>query len=175
MKKKIFITSILLITLIGILFSSQGRTRDINDLIDDTILGSYEESTTNGSIIFTITSDKGNSYLRTIVANKNLFGYKEIYSGVASIDDMVNPITIQYFPRVKNTPLPISFGVILDDNITSVAIKGVDNSFSKEANIVEINNKKLWFIYMDDFNGKTIEVLGYNSGDESVYKTNIPI
>ncbi len=130
----------------------------------------HEEPTNKGSIVFSIASNDTNEYLSTAFVNKNLFGYRDLYSGTSSIDGFSKrDLTAQYFPDIKDSSLPIYFGVILNDEIKAVNVKESKSSEMKEAKIIEAGDKRIWLVYMSGFVGNEFEVLGYSSDGECIY------
>ncbi|MDV4149976.1 hypothetical protein R0131_03920 [Clostridium sp. AL.422] len=130
----------------------------------------HEESTDKGSIVFGISSNNSKEYLGTAFVNKNLFGYRELYSGTSSIDGFEKrDLTAQYFPAIKQTSLPIYFGVILNDKIKTVSVKQSSSSEMKDAKIIEAGDKRIWLVYMSGFKGTEFEVLGYDNDGSYIY------
>lgn len=155
--------------------NSVGEALKIDTTSNYTII--HEEPTDKGSIIFGISSDNSKEYLSTAFVNKNLFGYKDMYSGVSSIDGLeVRDLTTQYFPAIKKTSLPIYFGIILNDEIRQVSVRQSNGSEVKEAKIIESGDKRIWLVYMSGFEGSEFEVLGYSNDGSCIYsfKDTIP-
>lgn len=162
-----------IISLIFIVINGTGRESSIEETLNIATSNYriiHEERTDEGSIIFGISSDESKEYLGTSFVNKNLFGYKEMYSGVSSIDGFeVRDLTTQYFPAIKHTSLPIYFGIILNDEVKKVSVKQSNSSEMKEAKIIEAGDKRIWFVYMNGFEGNKFEVLGYSSDGSCIY------
>lgn len=184
-KKKLIliITLIIAVILISIfiMINRDGREKSIEAALNIETTSNYtiihEEPTDKGSIVFGISSDNSKEYLGTAFVNKNLFGYKDLYSGFSSIDGFdVRDLTAQYFPGIKETSLPIYFGVILNDDVESVNVKQSNNSHVKEAKIIEAGGKRIWLVYMNGFEGTEFEVIGYSNDGSSIYsfKDTIP-
>lgn len=130
----------------------------------------HVEPTDKGSIVFGISSDNSKEYLGTAFVNKNLFGYKDLYSGSSSLDGFeIRDLTAQYFPAIKQTSLPIYFGVIFNDEIKSVVVQQNNSSKIKDAKIIEAGNKRIWLVYMEGFKGTEFEVIGYGSDGSYIY------
>lgn len=156
------------------MINRHGREKNIETALNIGITSNYkiihEEATDKGSIIFSISSNNSKEYLGTAFVNKNLFGYKELYSGVSSIDGFgARDLTAQYFPAIKQTSLPIYFGLILNDDIESVSVKQSNSSHVKEAKIIEAGDKRIWIVYMNGFEGSEFEVIGYSNDGSSTY------
>ena len=151
-KYKLIITLIISAILISIfiIINSLGRDGKIEEAlnIDETsnLKIIHEEQTDKGSIIFCISSNDSKEYLSTAFVNKNLFGYRDLYSGTSSIDGFeTRDLTTQYFPAIKGTSLPIYFGVILNDEIKAVNVKESNSSEMKEVKIIEAGDKRILF------------------------------
>ena len=175
-KYKLISTLIIFAILISvfIMFNNKGREGTIEEALNisetNNIKIIHEEPTNKGSIIFAISSNNSNEYLGTAFLNKNLFGYKDLYSGTSSIDGIdKRDLTAQYFPAIKESPLPIYFGVILNDEIKAVNVKENNSSEMKEAKIIEAGDKRIWLVYMDGFKGNEFEVLGYSDNGDNIY------
>lgn len=176
-KKYKLITTLIIfaiVILVFIMFNSKGREGTIEEALNisetNNIKIIHEEPTNKGSIIFAISLNNSNEYLGTAFLNKNLFGYRDLYSGTSSIDGIdKRDLTAQYFPAIKESPLPIYFGVILNDKIKSVNVKEGNSSEIKEAKIIEAGDKRIWLVYMDGFKGNEFEVLGYSDNGDNIY------
>lgn len=178
-KKKIIIISTLIIsiiiTLTFIVINCNGRKKSVKEALG---IGSYnnlkiihEEYTDKGIITFMINTDTTKKYLSTAFISKNLFGYKDLYSGVGSIDGVgERDLTAHYFPAIKKTSLPIYFGVILNDKIDEVIVKQGNSSEMKNAKIIDAGDTRIWLIYMNGFKGTEFEVIGYSSDGTEIYK-----
>ena len=130
----------------------------------------HEEITDKGSIVFGIGSNSSKEYLGTAFLNKNLFGYRELYSGTSAIDGFQErDLTTQYFPAIKQTSLPIYFGVIFNDEIKKITVKQNNSSEMKEAKIIKAGDKRIWLMYMNGFKGNEFEVLGYDNDGTNIY------
>lgn len=176
MKKKIgLISLIILITIIFIVINSRGRSRTIEEALGIGIYNNgkiiHEEKTDKGSIVFRIIEGENKKGLFTAFLNKNIFGYKDLYSGVASIEDNYpRELTNHYFPTIKDTDLPIYFGLIINDEITDVSVKQVDTSELKKAKIIDTKSEKIWLVYMEGFKGQNFEIIGYDKEGKEIYK-----
>lgn len=179
MKKKIILISTVLISvtvfLIFIITNSNGRTDSIQEVLDKNSYSNFEiiheEYTDKGSILFSINVDNNKKYLSTAFVSKNIFGYKDLYSGVSSIDGLEErDLTIQYFPAIKQTSLPIYFGVILNDEIVKVNVRQSNNSEIKNAKIIDTGDIRIWLIFMEGFKGTAFEIVGYNNSEKEIYK-----
>lgn len=177
-KNKYKLISILIISVIiisiFIILNSKGREGKIEEALNidatSNIKIIHEEITDKGSIVFCISTNNSKEYLSTAFVNKNLFGYRELYSGTSSIDGIYKrDLTAQYFPAIKESPLPIYFGVILNDEIKEVNVKDSNSSEVKEAKIIEAGDKRIWLVYMDGFKGNEFEVLGYSGDGDYIY------
>ena len=175
-KYKLISTLIISVIIISIfiMVNSKGRERKIEEALNidatSNIKIIHEEPTNKGSIVFCISSNNSKEYLSTAFLNKNLFGYRELYSGTSSIDGVeIRDLTAQYFPAIKETSLPIYFGVILNDEIKAVNVKDSNSSEEKVAKIIEAGNKRIWLVYMSGFKGNEFEVLGYNDNGDYIY------
>ncbi|MDU5106396.1 hypothetical protein [Clostridium sp.] len=163
-----------IIILIFIIINSKGRKGTIEEALNINEASNlkiiHEEITDKGSIVFCISTNNSKEYLSTAFVNKNLFGYRELYSGTSSIDGIYKrDLTAQYFPAIKESPLPIYFGVILNDEIKEVNVKDSNSSEVKEAKIIEAGDKRIWLMYMDGFKGNEFEVLGYSGDGDYIY------
>ncbi|MDU5107347.1 hypothetical protein [Clostridium sp.] len=179
MKKKIILISTVVISvtvfLIFIITNSIGRTDSIQEVLDKNPNGNFEiiheEYTDKGSILFSINVDNNKKYLSTAFVSKNIFGYKDLYSGVSSIDGLgERDLTIQYFPAIKQTSLPIYFGVILNDEIVKVNVRQSNNSEIKNAKIIDTGDIRIWLTFMEGFKGTDFEIVGYNNSEKEIYK-----
>ena len=156
------------------MINSNGREKSIEAALNiETTSNSeiiYEEPTDKGSIIFGISTENSKEYLFTAFVNKNLFGYKDLYSGVSSIDGSdTRDLTVQYFPAIKQTSLPIYFGVILNNEIETVSVKQVNSSEVKMAKIIEAGDTRIWLVYMNGFEGSEFEIDGYSRNGTCIY------
>lgn len=157
------------------MINCNGRKRTVQEALG---IGTYnnfriihEESTDKGIIAFSINTDTTENYLFTAFISKNLFGYKDLYSGVSSIDGVgKRDLTAQYFPAIKKTSLPIYFGVILNDNIDEVSVKQSNSSKMENAKIIDAGNTRIWLVYMNMFKGTEFEIVGYSSDGTEIYK-----
>lgn len=170
----ILFTSCIIFLLIFIIINKSDREKSIEAALNfDKSSNSriiHEEPTGNGSIVFSIGSNNSNEFLSTAFVNKNLFGYKDLYSGTSSLDGLdIRDLTASYFPAIKQTSLPIYFGVIFNDEIQSVAVKQNNSSKIKDAKIIEADNKRIWLVYMKGFTGTEFEIVGYNKNNDSIY------
>lgn len=162
-------------SLISIIIGSNSREESIEKSLNiykgSNLKIIHQEPTNKGSIVFSIRTNKSDEYLSTAFISKNLFGYKELYSGSSLISDFAErELTAQCFPAVKPISLPIYFGVILNNEIEVVRVKQRNSSEVKEAKIIEADNKRLWLVYMNGFKGDEFQVVGYDSNDKSIYQ-----
>lgn len=165
-----------LIIIIFIVINAKGREKTIEEALgiekNTNFKIIHEEATDKGIIAFCINKNNTNKYLSTAFVSKNIFGYKDLYSGIASIDFINDQryLTSQYFPAIKDTPLPIYFGIILNDKIEKVSVKERNSSKIKNAEIINTSNGIIWLIYMDGFKGNEFEIIGYSSNGTELYK-----
>lgn len=178
-KKKIIVISSLIIAVlvfvISIVINSNGRKNSVEHALGIETYNNlkiiHEEPTDKGSIVFISNTDNSNKYLSTAFVSKNIFGYKELYSGVSSLEGLDRiDLTAQYFPAIKKTSLPIYFGVILNDKIEKVSVKQTNSSEIKDAKIIETDDYRIWLLYMDGFKGTKFEILGYSNDGTEIYK-----
>lgn len=178
-KKKIIIISTLIIALlvilISILINSNGRKDSVKQALgieaNTNLKIIHEEPTDKGSIVFISNTDNSNKYLATAFVNKNIFGYKHLYSGVSSLEGLDRiDLTAKYFPAIEKTSLPIYFGVILNDKIEKVSVKRNNSSEIKDAKIIETDDYRIWLVYMDGFKGTKFDILGYSNDGTELYK-----
>lgn len=130
-----------------------------------------EDRTREGSVIFAYSKEKDTLY--TSFIRKSLFGYENLYSGVAAdITEASEKLKLSYdyFPSIKQSSLPIYFGVIGDDEIKEVKVKESENKEGwKSAKIIEAEGKRIWVIYMEGFKGSKFDIVGVSeSGKEIV-------
>lgn len=178
-KKKIIIINTVIIAVLVILISiainSNGRKNSVKQALgietNNNLRIIHEEPTDKGSIVFISNTDNSNKYLSTAFVSKNIFGYKDLYSGVSSLEglDRVD-LTANYFPAIEKTSLPIYFGVILNDKIEKVNVKQTNSSEIKDAKIIETDDYRIWLVYMNGFKGKKFDILGYTNDGTEVYK-----
>ena len=50
-----------------------------------------------------------------------------------------------------------------------VRVKQLNSSEIKEAKIIEVDNKRIWLVYMNGFKGNEFQVFGYDSDGNSIY------
>lgn len=178
-KKKIIIICTLIIAVlvivIGIVIHSSGRKNSVKQALgiesNSNLKIIHEEPTAQGSIVFMSNTDNSNKYLSTAFVSENIFGYKDLYSGVSSLEGLDRiDLTAQYFPAIKKTSLPIYFGVILNDKIEKVSVKRNNNSEIKDAKIIETDDYRIWLVYMNGFQGTKFDILGYSNDGSEHYK-----
>ena len=178
-KKKIIVISsliiVLLVFVISIVINSNDRKNSIKQALGIETYNNlkiiHEEPTDKGSIVFISNTDTSNKYLSTAFVSKNIFGYKDLYSGVSSLEGLDKiDLTAQYFPAIKKTSLPIYFGVILNDKIDKVSVKQTNSSEIKDAKIIETDDYRIWLVYMNGFKGTKFEILGYSNDGTEIYK-----
>ena len=177
-KNKVALISALIISIIAIsifIFINRiGREKNIVNALNIDTTSNYriihEEPADKGYIVFGINSNDSKEYLSTAFVNKNMFGYKELYSGTSSVEEFdKRDLTAQYFPAIEKTSLPIYFGIILNDEIKSVSVKQGDSSEIKDAKIIQAGDKRIWLVHMSGFKGIEFEVLGYNNNGDCIY------
>lgn len=178
-KKKIIIISTLIIAVLviftSIIISSNGRKNSVKQALgieaNTNLKIIHEEPTDKGSIVFISNTDNSNKYLATAFVNKNIFGYKHLYSGVSSLEGLDRiDLTAQYFPAIKKTSLPIYFGVILNDKVEKVRVKRNNSTEIKDAKIIETDAYRIWLVYMNGFKGTKFDILGYSNDGTELYK-----
>ena len=178
-KKKIIIISTVIIAVLVILISiainSNGRKNSVKQALgietNNDLKIIHEEPTDKGSIVFISNTDNSDKYLSTAFVSKNIFGYKNLYSGVSSLKGLDRiDLTAQYFPAIKKTSLPIYFGVILNDKIEKVSVKQKNSSEIKDAKIIDTDDYRIWLVYMNGFTGTKFEILGYTNAGTKLYE-----
>lgn len=129
-----------------------------------------EDKTDKGSVVFCYNSEGDALY--TSFIRKNLFGYENLYSGIhCDINIVAKEFGLSYalYPPIKQTSLPIYFGVIGDEKITEIKIK---ESGSKEgwvsAKIIEATDMRIWLVYMDNFKGSSFDIVGVDEDGKEI-------
>lgn len=172
--KKLIIGLIVIVILIFSIISSSGRSKSIEgalNLQNNSFQIIHEEKTDKGVIVFGMSFSEGKKGFFTSFLNKNIFGYKDFYSGGLVIEDNYpRDLTNNYFPAIKRTSLPIYFGLVINEEITKITVNEVGSDEVKEAKIIEDSGERIWLVYMKGFKGKEFEISGYNKNGEEVYK-----
>ena len=129
-----------------------------------------EDKTPKGSVVFAYSKEKDSLY--TSFIRKSLFGYEELYSGVAGdITEASEKLKLSYnyFPAIKQSSLPIYFGVIGEDKIKEVKVKEAESKDGwKSAKIIEAEGKRIWIIYMEGFKGSKFNIVGISESGEEI-------
>ncbi|MDF2547163.1 MAG: hypothetical protein K0R93_2061 [Anaerosolibacter sp.] len=178
MKKKvslIVLSIIIVLTFLVLKLNEDAKT--IEEAI--TSLGSmpvsiiHEEKTDKGSIVFCNIVGKDGLYVA--IVRKNIFGYKTVYSGVHGDIKLAAKkfgLTHSYYPNIEKTSLPIYFGVIGNPDIHKVEIIEKKRNIEGEAKILNIDDMRLWLVYMKKFQGSDFSIIGTSADGKELTKIN---
>jgi len=165
-KKSILLIGIalLILCLISIFNLNKNNTleNELSVLTSDSFKIIAEDRTDKGTLFFAYNENE--DVLRTSFIGKNLFGYKTLYSGVGTDITKASEslgLTYNYFLPIKQSSLPLYFGVIGNDEVKEVKIKESTNESGwKSVKIIEADNKRIWLLYMNGFTGSTFDIVG---------------
>lgn len=175
MKKKIvYIVLAIMIVSVFLVIKFSNGAKTIEEAI--TTPGSkpisiiHEEKTDKGSIVFCNTV--GGDGLYTAIVRKNIFGYKNVFSGVQEVKSMANKFGLSYcyFPNVEKTSLPIYFGIIGNADISQVKIVEKKRNIEGQAEIINANGTRIWLMYMNKFQGSHFEIIGLSADGKELTK-----
>jgi hypothetical protein len=129
-----------------------------------------EDKTDKGSVVFCYNSD--DDVLYTSFIRKKLFGYENLYSGVkCDVTQVSEVFGVSYtiFPPIKQTSLPIYFGVIGNDEVREIKVKesGTEDG-GKNARIIETEDMRIWLIYMNGFKGSNFDIIGISEDGKEI-------
>lgn len=129
-----------------------------------------EDKTDKGSVVFCYNSEDDSLY--TSFIRKKIFGYENLYSGIhCDISKVAKIFGLSYiiYPSIKQTALPIYFGVIGDEKITEIKVK---ESGSKDgwmtAKIIETTDMRIWLMYMNNFKGSNFDIVGIDEDGKEI-------
>ena len=131
----------------------------------------YEEKTDKGIIVFY--NHLGGNDLSTAFVKKNLIGYKTLYSGVQGDMKLVLSkfgISNSYFPSIEKTSLPIYFGFISNIDISQVKVIEKKRNIEGQAKIINAKDKRIWLVYMENFEGSDFEIIGLSKDGKELAK-----
>lgn len=165
-KKSILLIGIalLILCLISIFNLNKNNTleNELSVLTSDSFKIIAEDKTDKGTLFFAYNENE--DVLRTSFIGKNLFGYKTLYSSVGTDITKASEslgLTYHYFLPIKQSSLPLYFGVIGNDEVKEVKIKESTNESGwKSAKIIKADNKRIWLLYMNGFTGSTFDIFG---------------
>lgn len=132
----------------------------------------HEEKVDKGSMVFCFNEKE--DYLYTSFIRKSLFGYENLYSGVQGdvkfIADTVG-LSSACFPAIKNTSLPMYFGIITNPDIKDVKVKETGSSDGwRNAKIIDTGDIRIWLVSMTGFKGTYFDIVGLDKDDKELYQ-----
>ncbi|SHJ62204.1 hypothetical protein SAMN02745751_02976 [Dethiosulfatibacter aminovorans DSM 17477] len=125
----------------------------------------HEEKMDDGIVVFYNHSGWGD-FSRATVKKSTVGRFKILYSGVSGDIQRVldkRGISYSYWPAIENASPPLYCGVI-DSSIKQVKIVEGKRNYEREAKIIEVNDFRIWLVYMDQFQGSKFNIIGI-SGD----------
>lgn len=133
----------------------------------------HEEMTSEGIIVFYNHKDWGD--FSAAFVKKNLGGYKALYSGTSGDIDLTlskKGLSEMYFPAIEGTSLPIYFGLIGDPDICEVKVIEKKRNIEGQAKIIDAEDKRIWLMYMDQFEGSKFDIIGLSENGEEIIRLN---
>ncbi|MHB8127289.1 MAG: hypothetical protein ACYDEJ_17030 [Desulfitobacteriaceae bacterium] len=157
----------------GYWVSSQNGEKTIEEAIEKTgRRGSsiiYQEEVNGGIVVFTKRTTGDAYVIDSGFIKKGLLGWKWIWGGGYS------GYYGQYFQAISGTPFPMLFGDINNEQITKVNIKDVEHNNSKEAKIVGNCNDRIWFTFLNKYDGPSFEIITLSQTGKVLDSKNIDI
>lgn len=179
MKRKVwFIISltvlvVLFITLNSVFLSSQSTGSSVVEAVQksgrNVTKVVYTEEVKDGAVVFYKKSiGNGEESIACGYVKKTLWGWEWVWGGEHS-DPGLMGFSAQYFPYTKDTPFPLAFGEIKDQQIKHMDISKNDKIDVKEAKIVETGTDSLWYIFLDQSEGSNFTITGLSSEGIPLY------
>lgn len=172
MKRKVFFIILVILTISIFLVINSGSS---SKTIEEAIAGIdskpiniiHEEKTDKGILIFY--NHREADELSAAVVRKNTGGYKMLYSStqwdIISISDKLG-LSYQYLPGIEQTPLPIYYGVISNQDISQVKIIEKKRNITGHAKIIISEDKRIWLIYMSEFEVQNLKLSAFQKTKE---------
>ncbi len=166
------ILAIIIIVIIFKVTASDGE-KTIEEAIHLPTLGAariiHEEKYNKGSVVFNyISEEKG---LHVSAVRKVIGGYKEVYCvthGEIKLTLEKRGFLCGYLPKIKGTELPIYYGIIGNDNISSMKVIEKKRNIEKEAEIIDADGTRIWLVYMDGFQGSDFDIVALSRDGKEV-------
>lgn len=176
LKKKVsYIVLAISIISLFLVFKFSGGAKTVEEAINISGLKPvsiiHEEKNDKGSIVFCYTSSGSGLY--TAIVRKNINGFHIVYSGVQGDIKFVSDkfgISHTYFPNIEKTSLPIYFGLIGNPDISQVKIIEKKRSIEGQAKIINANGTRIWFVYMNKFEGSDFDIIGLSADGKELTK-----
>lgn len=161
-----FVITVLILGGIIYLLPSKATGKTIEEAIEKSgrqiVKVIHQEKVTGGEVVFFNKSINGGKDY-TIAAGyikKTLWGWEWVIGGEGSHAGPEQPITEQYFPSLKDSPLPLAFGEISDSQIVRVSIQTDKGTPDRETSIVENGTTRIWFVFLNPSDGPLTKVVG---------------
>ncbi len=178
MKKTHLMMVVILVLLLGGIFIFLLQSKAAGKTIEEAIEKSsrqvvkiiHEEKVKGGEVVFFYKSINGGKDF-TVASGyikKTLWGWEWVYGGEHSHSEPGQPMTAQYFPTTQNTPFPLAFGEISDPQIVRVSVQTAKRIIEKEGRIVQNNNMRIWFVFLNSLDCTKIEVTGLSQSGQTI-------
>ncbi|GGM18577.1 hypothetical protein GCM10011351_00450 [Paraliobacillus quinghaiensis] len=177
MKKKIWIFIILLVSIVSVfvVFKVNAGARTVEEAIHTFDPGPkdiiYQEKNDQGTIVFY--SHLHQDDLVVAVVSKKLTGHEVVYNGLqVDIEKVTSEfaLTLSYLPAIEDTALPLFFGLVSDSDITKIEVTEEAGDKKRQAEIITVDDMKIWLMYMKGFEGSKFEIVGLSDNGEEVVK-----
>ena len=172
--KMIFIVLGLMIVSLFLVFKINSGAKTIEAAIKESDSGQisiiHEEKTDKGSIVFY--KHEGMDEFDACFVKKNIFGYRYVYGGKGStqVEAYKFGISRIYLPNIEKTSFPIYFGIIGNLDIQQVKIVEKKRNIEGQAKIIKTKSIRIWFMYMNKFQGSDFEIIGISSDGKELSK-----
>ena len=177
MKKNVLIvTMVVLLLCITTGFAFHLKYLGWSDNVREAFSQSHAESL---SVIWDKQTDDGRIVLYQQFEHEDLslafvreeFGYYQVlYSGVLGDAEVMSSrwgFAFLFLPSVNDMFFPVYAGTIAESDIAKIKVTGKDNGTVKEANIINTETNRVWFLDMGGLDDLNVLISGYSdSGDE---------
>ena len=135
-----------------------------------------EENVKGGVIVFYIKNslELKKAQLACGFVKETPWGWKWVYGGEhVSIESSCykDGFSNQFFPNAEGTPFPLYFGAITNPNINQINVIEKKRNVEGKATIVNNDYVKIWYIYMDKFQGSKFDIIGLSSDGKEIEKS----
>lgn len=124
----------------------------------------HEEEVSNGVVVFYNHPNKDD--LNAHFIKKKLIGWEYVYGGVQGEISLViekRAVVVNSFPKIKNTPFPMFYGIVGNPDIVKIRVIGTESKKEYDAKIVSENN--IWILFMEEFEDESYDIIGVSVDD----------